>query len=231
MSRPRRVASADAATLHRALSSPTRQRLLAGLRSEDRPQGVDALAQRLDLHRNTVRAHLAVLEDAGLVRSEREERDRPGRPRLVYRAGAATHEPAAAGYRFLAQMLAGHVAVSSADPAREALALGRTWGRHLVEAPAPSQPLGPSEAVHEVVALLREIGFDPRVDASAAGSRVLLRHCPFLEVAEEYQEVVCSIHLGLMRGALGELTDEVEVEDLLPFAEPGLCVSHLAGRL
>jgi predicted ArsR family transcriptional regulator len=188
---------------------------------------VDALAQRLDLHRNTVRAHLAVLEDAGLARSEREERDRPGRPRLVYRAGAAVLEPAAAGYRFLAQMLAGHVAVTSAEPAQESLALGRAWGRHLVEAPAPSQPLGPSDAVREVVALLDEIGFDPRLDTSVAAPRVLLRHCPFLEVAEAHQEVVCSIHLGLMRGALGELTHEVEVEQLVPFVEPGLCVSHL----
>lgn len=57
--------------------------------------------------------------------------------------------------------------------------------------------------------------------------RIRLRHCPFLELAEEYSEVVCPLHLGLMRGALAELRAPVRVTRLEPFAEPGACLAHL----
>ncbi len=221
-----RPTSVDPAAVHRALSSPTRQRLLTALRDPEGPRGVEDLAHRLDLHRNTVRAHLAILETADLVRSEPEERGGPGRPRLVYRA-TSDPEPTGVGYRWLAGVLAGYVASATADPAAEAERLGRAWGRHLIASPPPSHPPAPAEAVDEVVALLVGLGFQPEVGAADTAPRLLLRHCPFLEVAEAHQDVVCSIHLGLMRGALAELTAGARVEDLVPFAEPGLCVSHL----
>ena len=58
------------------------------------PDGRDAqdLAVRLGLHANTVRWHLGVLADAGLVESQPAPRPSPGRPRILYRltAKAAT---------------------------------------------------------------------------------------------------------------------------------------------
>ena len=54
----------------------------------------------------------------------------------------------------------------------------------------------------------------------------MLRRCPFLDVAREHQDVVCSIHLGLMRGALDELGD-VQARDLIPWARPDAYVAHL----
>ena len=226
MSTEPRAAEAD---VHRALSSPTRRRLRSMLQQEDHPQAVPALAERTGLHPNTVRAHLGVLEEAGLVRSAREERDRPGRPRVVYSAVERPEDPEEAGYRFLARMLAGHVAVTAADPAAEATSLGTAWGRHLTPRPAPSRPVAPTEAVTTLVDMLDELGFSPELDPEEeATPRLRLRRCPFVEVAQDQQEVVCSIHLGLMRGAMEELGAIVAVEDLIPFAEPDACVSHLA---
>jgi hypothetical protein len=43
-------------------------------------------------------------------------------------------------------------------------------------------------------------------------------------VATTYQTVVCSVHLGLIRGALAEFPIGVQVDRLEPFAEPGACV-------
>jgi len=40
--------------------------------------------------------------------------------------------------------------------------------------------------------------------------------------------VVCPIHLGLMRGAMEAWESPVTVDRLEAFAEPGLCVAHLA---
>ena len=56
---------------------------------------------------------------------------------------------------------------------------------------------------------------------------IRLRHCPFLELAEGYDQVVCAIHLGLMQGALTGLGAPVTATRLEPFAEPGACLAHL----
>jgi predicted ArsR family transcriptional regulator len=193
--------------------------------------GVHALAGALELHVNTVRAHLAVLEKAGLVASEREDPARRGRPRLVYRAidaaDAADHEHSARSYRFLAEILAGYVAATVDDPSVAALDAGRAWGHHLVDRPGPFERVQPSVAVERVVTMLDDVGFAPELDTTdPTNPRVLLRRCPFLDVAKDHQQVVCGIHLGLMQGALDELGAPVEARDLLPFVEPDLCVSH-----
>jgi predicted ArsR family transcriptional regulator len=222
---------AGQAAVHRALSSPTRARLLSLLRGTTAAASVGDLAERTGLHPNTVRAHLGVLEEAGLVRSAPEPRDRPGRPRIVYEAADVGDAGTAGGdgYRFLAQMLAGHIATTSSDPTTEATELGAAWGRHLTPAPPPSRRPPRDEVVEQLRSLLEGLGFDPELEESTgAAPRLLLRRCPFLRVAEEHQEIVCSIHLGLMQGATRQLGDAVEVADLIPFADPSGCVSHLA---
>ena len=215
---------------HRALSSHVRRRLLELLARTD---GADArsLAEQLGLHVNTVRTHLALLEDAGLVTSTREDRDRPGRPKLLYRVTepAGESEPAdPRGYRFLAGMLASFLASSEAEPARAAERTGAAWGHYLIDAPAPFHAVEPTAAVARIVELLEEFGFEPELDAEdPSRPSILLHRCPFLDVAKEHPEIVCSIHLGLMRGALDELGVEVEARDLIPWAGPEFCVSHL----
>ena len=57
----------------------------------------------------------------------------------------------------------------------------------------------------------------------------MLKRCPFQEVATTYQSVICSVHLGLIRGALAELATGIEADSLKPFAEPGACIGHLTG--
>jgi predicted ArsR family transcriptional regulator len=238
----------DGARVHRALSSSVRTRLLRLLLADEVHGEVQALAAALELHVNTVRAHLAVLEGAGLVASGPEQRVGPGRPRLVYRPtdlAAEVVEPAAVasvaaerGYRFLATVLAGHLAGSSADPEAEATSAGVAWGRYLVDRPAPFERLDAAAAVERVVALLAEFGFEPELAvADHAGGpdgpdprgapQVLLRRCPFSHVARDHPAVVCSLHLGLMRGALQELGGELDVHELRPFVAPDLCVAEL----
>ncbi len=216
---------------HRALASPVRTRLLEVLRVEP---ALDAgeLASRLDLHINTIRTHLNVLEEAGLVVPVAEERDRPGRPRLLYRvlAGGPGDDPAAddRGYRFLAGVLASYLGATTEDTAAAAEQAGAAWGGFVVDKPAPFTELASSEGLERLIAMLEEFGFAPELDDADPGSpELLLRRCPFLDVARDHPDVVCSVHLGLMRGALDELGVEVRAEDLIPWAQPDGCVSHL----
>ena len=85
-----------------------------------------------------------------------------------------------------------------------------------------------AEAVERLIALLAEVGFEPELESRPRSGRILMRPCPFLELARRHQEVVCPIHLGLMRGALAELGATTRATKLEPFVRPDLCVAHLA---
>ncbi|WP_199571870.1 helix-turn-helix transcriptional regulator [Streptomyces murinus] len=58
--------------------------------------------------------------------------------------------------------------------------------------------------------------------------RIRLRHCPFLELAEEHGELICPLHLGLIQGALDRLDAPLTATRLEPFAEPDSCYAHLS---
>ena len=51
---------------------------------------------------------------------------------------------------------------------------------------------------------------------------------PFREVAQNHQDVVCQLHLGLMQGALAQMRAPVTTDQLQPFAEPSPCIANLA---
>ena len=133
-------------------------------------------------------------------------------------------------YRLLADMLAGFIADTSPDAAAQAVELGRTWGRYLATKPAPAKRVSEEESLRELLRVLDEIGFSPRLTEDDQQSQVLLRHCPFLEVASAHGEVVCSLHLGVMQGVLIEQRAPLEASHLEPFAGPSLCVATLSRR-
>ncbi|HJA62039.1 MAG TPA: hypothetical protein H9788_13210, partial [Candidatus Brevibacterium intestinavium] len=54
-----------------------------------------------------------------------------------------------------------------------------------------------------------------------------LTRCPLLEAAHEHPDIVCGVHLGLVRGALEVFGDPAAESELEPFSEPGACRLHL----
>ena len=209
------------ATGHRALADPSRARILRTLAEAGGPLDAHELAARVGLHPNTVRWHLGVLADAGFVSSSTEPRTRPGRPRVVF---TATEEEAEGreDYRLLAAILAGSLSGTDtgAAVAEEA---GEAWGRFLVERPQPFARLSAGDAADQVVRLLDEHGFEPERE----NGDVIMRRCPFRDLAEQHGDIVCSVHLGLIRGALAEIGAPVTATRLEPFVEPGLCRARL----
>ncbi|MGA7272491.1 MAG: helix-turn-helix domain-containing protein [Acidimicrobiia bacterium] len=214
--------------IYRALADSNRRRLLR-LLDDEGPLEVKALSERIGLHPNTVRQHLSVLAEAGLVTRRPEERTRPGRPRMLYEAGPGeTRSAASDGYRFLAEVLAGYMAATLADPAGAAEEAGRTWGQFLVDRPAPYQKLDPAEVVERILATLAELGFDPEEHRDRRRIVIRLNDCPFRDLARQRGNVVCSVHLGILRGMAEALGDSVSVEGLQPFVEPALCTATLS---
>jgi predicted ArsR family transcriptional regulator len=223
-----------------------RDALVNLLRASSEPRTILSLAEELGVHANTVRFHLDVLLRTGQVEQVLGKRTGPGRPPVLFRA---THRMDPAGptnYRLLASILTDHLA-SSADPTTTATELGQSWGPHLVDVPAAdasakarsrSTQVSPrmrrGEALTQMTSVLTDLGFAPEPPAGPRASTIRLRHCPFLDLVtgadmgDGYGEVICSLHLGLMQGALASLHASVTVERLDPFVEPDLCIARLA---
>lgn len=204
-----------------------RLRILESLRRSPRGLTVQDLADGLGLHVNTVRFHLDRLLETGQVARSAQPRDRPGRPQLIFTARPGPHlHGAQRDYRLLADLLTGLVAELGADAAPRATAVGRRWGAAMTRAAAVERPVDEVGARAELLRILGDVGFAPEVGPDD-DRRVLLRHCPFLEAAAAHPDVVCSVHRGLMDGALAEMDAPLVTERLIPFAEPAGCVAQL----
>lgn len=191
----------------RALGDGTRYRLFRYIVDAARPVGVIELTGHVRLNHNAVRQHLAVLKDAGLVIEETEPRDRPGRPRLLYRPHPEVAErwDAHGSYAWLAGLLASAVR-RKLDP-RQA---GRQDG-HL-RAAEISGPGDPADLLEQEIA---RRGFRPLRAGRGRRVEFILGRCPFTEVALAEPGTICELHLGLAEG-LAEGLGQLEVDRLVP---------------
>ncbi|WP_234411028.1 helix-turn-helix transcriptional regulator [Nocardioides terrigena] len=206
------------ATPRRPLSL-SRSAILEHLRAQPEPVTQAALVTITGLHGNTVREHLDALVRSGLARRVRAEPNGRGRPAWLY---DAISEESTSEYAGLAAALAASIARTSRHPGEDAAAAGEAWGHELARDRAGAAP-DPAAARGAVLDLLEDLGFDPHQDAEDP-SRVRLARCPLLAAAHRHPEVVCGVHLGLVRGALEEYGADPAGSDLVPFAAPGACL-------
>lgn len=203
---------------HRLPAGRRRAAILALLEAADGPLGVDELATTLDLHPNTVRAHLGVLVRTGAATRSTQPSGGRGRPREVYTATPLAPDGPAA----LAEVLAERLARVAPDVTAEAVAAGRAWADRFPDTDAGTRPdtggLGP------VVEVLDRLGFEPEV----ADGAVLLHACPFRGVAAAHPDVVCNAHLGLVQRVLERSTRGARATGIRPFVTPTLCIAEIA---
>jgi predicted ArsR family transcriptional regulator len=109
------------------------------------------------------------------------------------------------------------------DARAAATGAGERWGRAAVgRLPHASSE---TDAIDGLVDLLADAGFAP--EHPARGGTIRLLRCPFGSLARERRDIVCNVHLGLMRGALDELGAPYDGVRLEPFVEPSLCLAHV----
>jgi predicted ArsR family transcriptional regulator len=217
------IVNTEPTSVHRALADPSRANIVGELRAAPDGLGVDELAERLGLHANTVRWHLGVLRDAGLVTARRSERRTPGRPRTIY-ALSREAEPRRDEFRLLASVLTS--ALANRDDGRDrAERAGWSWGRFVAPRREPLAPPDDDEVIDELVQLLDDQGFEP----DRQGREVELRRCPYYDLAEQHPDIVCGVHRGLLAGALDELGSTLGA-DLKPFVRPDVCLVRFVDR-
>ncbi|MFN8107440.1 MAG: helix-turn-helix domain-containing protein [Nocardioidaceae bacterium] len=195
--------------------SASRRAILALLR--DQPEAVNqhAIERQTGLHGNTIREHLVALTKLGLIRRFKDQPNGKGRPAWLYESAAL---PEHSGHADLAVALADTILTSSADPTGDAIRAGELWGASM----AQDVQLGAGPAHDRVFALLSDLGFSPEPDPMQPG-HIKLRHCPMLGAAVRSPDVVCSVHLGIAKGAMAELGGDPGGCELQQFAEPGAC--------
>lgn len=213
--------------LLKALGDNTRYAIYRELASSPVPLATADLAERLDLHPNTVRPHLERMREVGLVAVDVDARGGVGRPQHRY-----SPAPDAPSFGFeppVMPMLAGamiQVARRLGGGGADSAAAGRVQGRADAEryAAAPS-------ALEALVAELQRLGFDPEVsDGDDADSAVVaFGRCPFGDLSGIDPELVCGLHRGLIEGFVDAMGD-AEVRAFHSVADRTPCRVAVATR-
>ncbi len=176
----------------RALSDPSRLRIFRYIAESAAPVTIAELTELLGFNHNAVRQHLAVLVEGDLILEEREIRDRPGRPRLLYSAredALRSFGDSTRSYKRLAGLL-----LEVAKTGDSAYDVGRRSSR---------QEREEVDVSTSITTLLRQLaigGFEPE----KTGRSIVLHNCPFADVASDGPSVVCEIHRGLIDGHMEE---------------------------
>ncbi|WP_233266902.1 helix-turn-helix transcriptional regulator [Tomitella fengzijianii] len=200
--------------------SDQRAAVLDRLRRHPDGARISELAEESGLHANTLREHLDALAADGYVERRRAAPRGRGRPAWIYAAGdsagpATPHaDPRLRDYAGLAMSLASILRRVSTDVERDGLAAGVEWGRNLAR-----EHRGTGTPEQRLVQLLTELGFAPTL----RGDGVSLRQCPLIDAARTYPDVVCTVHRGIVRGALAEFGGDPHASTLTAFAEPDAC--------
>lgn len=184
--------------------SAARSAVLAFVIDAAKPVTVAEVAESSGQHTNTIREHLDALVHAGLVARATTPPSGRGRPAIAYSSvGGSSALHGTKEYAALVDALVEQLKRTSSDVLSDALAVGRTW----------AQDVPRRENVTE---MLRAMGFD---STRQSEEHLLLETCPVLAAAKSNPEVVCHIHLGLLREVAGEGTQ------LEPFIENGCMVT------
>jgi len=202
------------------LSAP-RAALMKLLDARDKPATVAELAEELGLHPNTVREHADGLVELGYVTRTRAPAVGRGRPAWLYASCESGPGAPVSEYAGLASALAAQIARTSRRPRADAIRAGEEWGHELARArPIDGRPTQ-ARVRRATLQMLESLRFTPQ--GSSRASSVQLTTCPLLDAAEKYPEIVCGVHLGIIRGAIQEYGADPAGTTLAAFSEPGAC--------
>jgi predicted ArsR family transcriptional regulator len=197
-----------------AVADPVRLRIVRHLAGEGSAT-LSELADAAGVHLNTVRSHVAALEQAGVLESEQKAASGPGRPASQYRL-ADGWGLSSTNFLELAGLLAAALVRGQPDAAtlRET---GADWGRWLVGRP------GRHDVAEELPRALERLGFHATVD----GDVVRISGCPCAVVSPDHPEVVCGLATGLAEGVLAASSSSLGVGEHDAHPEDRHCTLRL----
>ena len=189
------------------------------LNTADGPRTAQELGALAGLHPSTVRFHLELLRQAGLVTRDTMTSTAMGRPPIGY---TPTRVPSSdSSYERLAGLLAANLSDDAEERAVRAEQAGAAWAAEVI--PVQTPPLAAPHATARLSSVFADIGFAPEISALGDEHHIWLRACPFRGAAREQPEI-CSVHRGLLLAGLERL-GATGSATLQPFVEPETCLA------
>lgn len=227
---------ADDLTAVGALAEPSRRALYDFVVGAGRAVSRDEAASAVGLERATATHHLERLLADGLVDAEHRRlsgRSGPGagRPAKLYRRSDRQFDVSLPPRDY---ELAGRLLAAAADTARTdgvdidtalddvCRAEGAAIAARIDAAFRGSRTRGRKARVDAVTGALGDLGYEP---VTSPDGTVVLRNCPFHQLARRHTELVCGMNLCLVTAALDAAPAAGLRATLEP--EPGLCCVKL----
>jgi DeoR family suf operon transcriptional repressor len=149
---------------------------------------VAELAHELDLTTVTIRHHLQVMQDAGLVGKPRQKpRLGPGRPEMTYYLTARASDYLPRNYGPLTQSILRALAENL--PTSQLANLFTLAGKTLAEEAALKQSAGMNQRIKHLKDWLESNGYFLSWEKGERELFLHFAHCPYLEVAKEHKAV------------------------------------------
>ncbi|MBA2386380.1 MAG: helix-turn-helix domain-containing protein [Acidimicrobiia bacterium] len=196
--------------LLKALGDNTRFAIYEHLASASRPLTTAEIAALLQLHPNTVRPHLERMRDVGLIDVSIDGRGEVGRPHHRYSIATVTpslgFEPSGvAELADLALAMARRLGASSDDAYEVGYQRGARRAQHYGTAPSTLEAL---------VDDLGRLGFQPTVEEADDHETAIVSfgRCPFQAQVDEYPDLICTLHHGIVSGLVREMGDARVIE-------------------
>jgi predicted ArsR family transcriptional regulator len=226
-----------AATVLAALHNPTRAKLYAFIRRERRPVTREQAAVAIGISPKLAAFHLDQLVDVGLLHADdliHPGRRGPGRAPKAYTLAPGEWQISLPErhYALLAEMLTRAVITCEpSEPARQAaMRVAAETGRQLGEQMRAERRLGrlgPERALTAAAEALDDCGYEPD---RATGS-IVLRNCPFAQLATSAPKLICALNQHLIDGLLTGLGAAQRLHAVLIPTRLGCCVQVHTGHL
>ena len=203
-------------------------RVLEAMANLGQPATITELAAKMSVHPNTVRQQLKLLLESGHVAKESKRDGQYGRPAATFRPTVSLDfvisedeelDPLTEEYLSLTGAFADYLVRTNAAPTKEALVIGRMWGRSLAKMQKMSRSASPRA---QLTALFDRMGFTPQ-KSKTDENLILLRTCPLITQARRKPEVICQLHQGVAEGALESLGHSTNGVQVIPWATQGAC--------
>ncbi|MGF3056799.1 helix-turn-helix transcriptional regulator [Microbacterium sp. YY-01] len=223
-----------------ALADPARRALYEYVAAQSQPVTRAQAAQHSGMKRGLAAYHLDRLVAAGLLAfsyARDEGKSGPGAGRPAKRYTRASDDFAISlpprKYHTLAGILADAVAADSSGAVSAALsaaarAEGARAAAEAADARTPaSVPVPATASVPEAgtMAALRAHGYEPTVTDDGT---IIMRNCPFHQVAQQQPKLVCTLNHDLLQGYLQGAGDDPERAELSPCSGRCCVVIHPA---
>lgn len=184
-----------------AIQDPTRRRILLALVNDGTARTVDEVAEVVGVHRTVAFGHLERLAALGHL-EKRQRRGRRGKPASLYsiRTPLLSLSYPVRQFRLLSGLLGAGLAELGERGRSVARDRGRRFGASLAR--------GPARTIVAALRPLDQAGMDYTID----GDDVSTSGCVFREACDEARDVICTLHAGVLEGALGAAGIEMDVE-------------------